>query len=370
MNIFESLGAIASVIGTSAQKEARKLVSGSKYRHQVDELDLDLTYILPNLIAMGFPAVGTESIYRNSANDVLTLLNRYHFNHWKIFNVSEIDYTFPFQREDVQFFGWLDHHAPTMERLVAVVLAMDEWMSKDPDNVMVVHCMAGKSRTGTVISCYLLYKKMFDIPDKAITFFNDKRAQTPSLELPSQIRYVNMFYNLMKYSEEASDNDSFCLHLFPLTNPVHVLLTQILVSPVPKSGFQGTGWTPRIEIHDSLGYFPNPPAPKFGIYAEQKAYSEECTVVINVFKVIYGDVLVKFYHSSSITSMLLFRLQFHTSLRLGILQDQTLEYIDFTKIKLDTTSNCSDMELQVGGTMSFIPDDIQVRFLFNKVHNM
>jgi len=82
--------------------------------------------------------------------------------------------------------------------------------------------------------------------------------------------------------------------------------------------------------------------------------------------VIQGDVMIKFFHSTTMGKILLFRMQFHTSLRLGTDQNNHLEYIDFTKQKLDTALNCSDMELKMGGIRG-VPDDITVRLMFEKV---
>lgn len=56
----------------------RRLVSKKKRRYIGDGFDLDLTYVLNNVIAMGFPSVGKEAIYRNPRDELQHFLtNRY-----------------------------------------------------------------------------------------------------------------------------------------------------------------------------------------------------------------------------------------------------------------------------------------------------
>ena len=42
---------------------------------------------------------------------------------------------------------------------------------EDPENVVVIHCNAGKGRTGTAISCLLLYSGFADTMDAANKFY-------------------------------------------------------------------------------------------------------------------------------------------------------------------------------------------------------
>ena len=48
----------------------RKLVSGNRRRFTEDNINLDLTYITSNILAMSYPSSGVESMYRNPIEKV------------------------------------------------------------------------------------------------------------------------------------------------------------------------------------------------------------------------------------------------------------------------------------------------------------
>ena len=45
-----------------------------------------------------------------------------------------------------------------MNILLRLMFHLQHWLEAHDDNVAVVHCLAGKGRTGTVIACFLLFE--------------------------------------------------------------------------------------------------------------------------------------------------------------------------------------------------------------------
>lgn len=51
-------------------KAIKYAVSGKRHRFVQGKYDLDLAYITPNVLAMGFPGEGVEGMYRNNLDEV------------------------------------------------------------------------------------------------------------------------------------------------------------------------------------------------------------------------------------------------------------------------------------------------------------
>lgn len=72
---------------TAITNKLRGFVSLKKYRFQKDGFDLDLSYINPQIIAMGFPTEGVEAVYRNPMAESQRFFETYHSNQYRIYNL-------------------------------------------------------------------------------------------------------------------------------------------------------------------------------------------------------------------------------------------------------------------------------------------
>lgn len=135
--------------------QARSAVSQDNQRYINDGWNLDLTYVTPRVIAMGVPGESVAAAYRNPSTEVAAFMQQNHANHFLIFNLSCIRYDYTkFDGRVVEYF-FMDHHPPPLDLLLSVVQAMRAFLAAHPENVVVVHCKAGRGRTGVVISSYL-----------------------------------------------------------------------------------------------------------------------------------------------------------------------------------------------------------------------
>ncbi|GAA5846662.1 hypothetical protein JCM3766R1_005800 [Sporobolomyces carnicolor] len=139
----------------------RGIVSGKKARYQEEGFDLDLVNVTERMIIMGYPAAGLASLYRNKRSDVLKFLEPF-APHYRIFNLCPL-YENSYdanaivhenvKREEgnsaVERYPWPDHHPPPLSMFRIMVAGAKRWYEADDKNVIVIHCKAGKGRSGT-----------------------------------------------------------------------------------------------------------------------------------------------------------------------------------------------------------------------------
>ena len=175
-------------------KGVRQRISENKRRFQVDGYDLDLTYILTNVIAMSFPSVGTKALYRNKIDNVAKFFEDKYSNteniDYMIYNLcSEMEYDHRKFHGNVKRFRIDDHNVPTLEMMFELTDSVRWWLAGDRERerVVALHCKGGKGRTGTMICAVLIDMGLFRVRcsnmllNTALTiYFTTRRLQTPS----------------------------------------------------------------------------------------------------------------------------------------------------------------------------------------------
>jgi phosphatidylinositol-3,4,5-trisphosphate 3-phosphatase/dual-specificity protein phosphatase PTEN len=173
----------------------RGLVSKKKLRYKQDGFDLDLSYITPRIIAMGFPSEGAEAVYRNPMEQVQKFFRQKHHERVRVYNLcSERKYEHAKLDNNVCDIPFHDHNAPAFPLMMEFCRDAHRWLSAHPENAIAVHCKAGKGRTGTLISAYLAFEGHCRTADEALRYFGAKRTRNGAgVTIPSQRRYVQYF---------------------------------------------------------------------------------------------------------------------------------------------------------------------------------
>ena len=208
----------------------KSLVSRSKSRFCYDGFDLDLTYITPKIIAMGFPSTSIEGIYRNNMEDVKRFFEKRHKNSYKVYNLCG-EKTYPkgtFYKQS--YYPFPDHEPPPLNLLIPFCEDAKAFLEENEKNVVAIHCKAGKGRTGTFVCALMIYINLFKTADEALAYYGIMRVgDGRGVTIPSQIRYVNYFAEMLDKNIDIKVNQK------------KIIIRKIKLSNAP--GFSRVGWS-------------------------------------------------------------------------------------------------------------------------------
>jgi len=126
---------------------------------------------------MGYPSENIEGMYRNPLHEVQRLLETLHRDHYKLYNLcSERHYDYSKFHHRVSVFPFDDHNAPPVQLISDFLKDADCWLNQHNDNVVAIHCKAGKGRTGMMIACLLLHLGISSTAEAALQYFAEKRT--------------------------------------------------------------------------------------------------------------------------------------------------------------------------------------------------
>ena len=148
------------------------------------------------MLAFSYPSDNIiESLYHNSMDDISRFLKEKHGDKYLIYNLSGIPYKSGKLKDNVIVYPWPDHKAPPLFDIFNIISNAFNYLGMDKQNIICVHCLAGKGRTGTVCCAILLFSKMFKCAQDANDYFSSKRFKklNKGVQEPSQLRYLNYF---------------------------------------------------------------------------------------------------------------------------------------------------------------------------------
>lgn len=205
----------------------RELVSSvpKNKRYQLNGHNLDLAYFQEyRLVVMAWPAetlcvrdIKRSKIIRNDAQEVQNCLTEMYPSGFKIYNLCSESQSFRHSTNlDVIQYGWIDHEPPPFALLIMLTNDMISYLAQNRNNGIAVHCKAGKGRTGTSASAFLLAGQYATDTATALEAFGTRRFGGQGVTIASQIRYVKYYQT---YLEQGK-----------LYSPKTIVIKKILIS--------------------------------------------------------------------------------------------------------------------------------------------
>ncbi|KAG6578254.1 formin-homology 2 domain-containing protein [Phytophthora cinnamomi] len=194
-----------------------------------DARSLDLTFMTDRLIVVGAPSCGASDKKSNRVNaeELAQFLDAHHRARFMLFNLNALEDVAETDaqavadalHEQLLEFNWerdgMKAHTPPLELVFRICYALHAWLSLDARHVALVNCQTGKTRSGVVVACYLLFARLADDPtDAFVEFYRrrwDMKALTPQAlrgkTPPSIQRFLAAFHALLRAPQHQPPND-------------------------------------------------------------------------------------------------------------------------------------------------------------------
>ncbi|KAM6518696.1 Telomerase protein component 1 [Fusarium solani] len=235
----------------------RQIVAGPRARHP--EAGLDLCYVTDRIIATSGPSQTYPQLaYRNPLDQLVKFLDSKHGEDWAIWEFRAEGTGYPDESVygRVRHYPWPDHHPPPFRLMPMIMASMRNWMhggdldggrvtedgrpvssgkgtddaarreEKRKSRVVVVHCKAGKGRSGTVSCSYLIAEEGWK-PEDALARFTERRMRPrfgAGVSIPSQLRWISYVERWTKGGKKYIDRpiEIVEIHFWGLRNGVRV----------------------------------------------------------------------------------------------------------------------------------------------------
>ncbi|KAF2435474.1 phosphatases II, partial [Tothia fuscella] len=172
----------------------RQLIAKPRAHHEAS--NLDLCYVTDHIIATSGPSGSfPKRAYRNPLDQLIKFLDSQHKDNWAIWEFRAEGTGYPDEAvyNRIWHYPWPDHHPPPFGLIPNMMASMRDWLKGAEGRVVVVHCKAGKGRSGTASCSYLVSEEGWEV-QKAIDNFTDKRMKPgwgQGVSIPSQLRWLS-----------------------------------------------------------------------------------------------------------------------------------------------------------------------------------
>jgi len=190
--------------------------------------DAEVVYITDRIVTLSHPYMQSTTDGDITPDRKLAavghLLQRRHGGRYMVWNLSEVEYDASVLDDQVLVYKFPGSPSPPLGLLLKLLLSIESWLKADERNVAVLHCLTGRGRTSTVLAAFLCWtgEAGFTDVNGALKYIaRCKRVSVDALTIPSQVRYVSYFANMLD-------------GVRPSQPPL--LLKRIILSEAPKFG--------------------------------------------------------------------------------------------------------------------------------------